>query len=190
VIRRPRWVNGAFVAFAVPALLVGFASIALAASPAPQQGGASLPGDPDKGAQVYTSNCATCHGSSLEGSVGPRLHPIEKLPDAPNGDALDPNYLVDTITNGKQGVGNCSQCSGTMPSWGGKLSADDIKNVSAYIIQMNQEKGPIPLSAGDLAKSNVTWVTIGILAMLAFTYLLARYNMRWIARKQVHRRRG
>lgn len=188
MISRPAWLNGAFVAFAVPAMLVGFASIALAESPSPQQSAsASLPGDPNAGATVYTQNCTTCHGSNLEGSVGPRLHPIEPLPDA-NGKPLDPQYLISTITNGKQGVGSCGQCSGQMPAWGTKLSSKQIQDVAAYIIQENQQKGPIALGPGELARSNVTWVTIGILAMLAFTYLLARYNMRWIGRKQPLRR--
>lgn len=189
MINRPAWLNGAFIAFAVPAMLVGFASIALAESPSPAASAAAkLPGDPNAGAQVYQSNCTTCHGSNLEGNVGPRLHPITPLPDAPNKDSLDPTYLEDVVTNGRQGDGNCAQCSGMMPAWGSKLSKKQIQDVVSYVIQENQHKGPIPLSQEELAHSNVTWVTIGILAMLAFTYLLARYNMRWIARKQPSRR--
>ena len=63
------------------------------------------------------------------------------------------------------------------------LSDQDIKDLAAFIIQQNRLKGPVPLAPGALAQSTIEWVTIGVLAMLALTFLLSRYNMRWIARK-------
>jgi mono/diheme cytochrome c family protein len=184
--------------FMAPALLVAFASVGLAqtqgqpsaqpSSGAAQTGGGTtqgLPGDPNKGEQLITSEgCGQCHGSSLTGGVGPPLHPIKNLGDTK--DPLDPTYLIDTITNGKSGVGGYGQ----MPAKGGKasLTDQDVKDIAAYIIKVNHTKGPVPLDPHALAISNVTWVTIGILAMLAFTYLLARYNMRWIARRNVRNR--
>jgi mono/diheme cytochrome c family protein len=171
-LHRPRWLTASAVAFLVPSLLVGFATIAVAAA-------SPLPGDPAKGATVYSgSTCGTCHGSTLGGGVGPPLHPIKNLGDTK--DPLDPAYLIATITDGKNGVGGFGQ----MPAKGGStLSDQDIKDLAAFIIQQNQLRGPVPLAPGDLAKSTIMWVTIGTLAMLAFTYLLSRYNMRWIARK-------
>jgi mono/diheme cytochrome c family protein len=184
-LRRPRWLTASAVAFLVPTLLIGFATAALAAaSPSPAGGGAALPGDPVKGQAVFSgSSCSTCHGSTLGGGVGPPLHPIKNLGDTK--DPLDPAYLVTTITAGKSGIGGF----GTMPAKGGDntLTAQNINDLAAFIIQENHLVGPVPLSPGALAESTITWVAIGILAMLALTYLLSTYNMRWIARKSGHR---
>jgi len=184
-LRKPRWLTASAAAFLVPALLIGFATVAFAAttaSPAasPPATGGGLPGDPTKGQQLFASaGCATCHGAALGGGIGPPLHPIKNLGDTK--DPLDPAYLIATITNGKSGLGGY----GTMPPKGGTatLGDQDVKDLAAFVIQQNQLKGPAPLSPGDLAKSTIAWVTIGTLAMLALTYLLSRYNMRWIAFK-------
>jgi mono/diheme cytochrome c family protein len=172
---KPRWLTASAAAFLVPSLLVGFATVVLAAAASP------LPGDPNKGQTLYNqSGCSTCHGASLTGGIGPPLAPIRKLPDTQN--PLDPQYLIDTITNGKSGVGGY----GTMPAKGGNpaLTDQDIKDLAAFIITQNLiPAGQRPYSPGDLAKSTIAWVTIGTLAMLALTYLLSRYNMRWIAFK-------
>jgi mono/diheme cytochrome c family protein len=176
-LRRPRWLTASAIAFLVPTLLVGFATAALAATTA-------LPGDPTKGQTLYTSStCSTCHGPSLGGGIGPALHPIKNLGDVK--DPLDPQYLIATITAGKNGVGGFGQ----MPAKGGdsKLKDQDIKDLAAFIIKQNQIVGPVPLAPGLLAISTIEWVSIGILAMLALVYLLTRYNMRWIARKSGHR---
>jgi mono/diheme cytochrome c family protein len=173
---KPRWLTASAAAFLVPSLLVGFATVALAATAA-----SPLPGDPAKGQTLYNqSGCSTCHGASLTGGIGPPLAPIKKLPDAQN--PLDPQYLIDTITNGKSGVGGY----GTMPVKGGNpaLTAQNIQDLAAFIIAQNLvAPGLRPYSPGDLAKSTIAWVTIGTLAMLVLTYLLSRYNMRWIAFK-------
>ena len=182
-LRRPSWLTASAAAFLVPALLIGFASVALAATTASPS---TLPGDPVKGEAAFgASGCATCHGANLGGGIGPPLAPIQKLPDTQN--PLDPQYLIDTITNGKKGVGSYPAA---MPAKGGSVTLADqgIKDIAAFIILQNQvPPGQRPLAPGDLAKSTITWVTLGILAMLALTYLLSRYNMRWIARKSGHR---
>jgi hypothetical protein len=65
-----------------------------------------------------------------------------------------------------------------------QLTAQDIKDLAAFIIQQNSvPPGARPYSPADLAKSTIAWVTIGTLALLVLTYLLSRYNMRWIAFK-------
>jgi mono/diheme cytochrome c family protein len=155
-----------------------------AESPAPSGAGA-LPGDPQNGSQLYTSaGCTACHGSGLEGGVGPKLAPIEKLPDTK--DPLNPQYLIDTIKNGKSGVGGYGQ----MPPKGGdaKLTDKDVADIAAFIIQTNKNPGATPLGPAELAKSNVFWITIAVLGMVLITWMLARYNMRWIERRNRARR--
>jgi mono/diheme cytochrome c family protein len=175
-----RWLTAYAAAFLVLGLLIGFATVAFAATTAsPSPSGAALPGDPSKGQQLFTSSgCATCHGASLTGGIGPPLHPIKNLGDTK--DPLDFQYLITTITNGKSGLAGY----GTMPPKGGATITDqDVKDLAAFIIQQNLLTGPVPYTPGELAKSTISWVAIGVLAMLALTYLLSRYNMRWIAFK-------
>jgi mono/diheme cytochrome c family protein len=174
----------ALVAIAVPALLALTAITTLAdASP----GNTSLPGDPTRGATLYLQNCTSCHGVNLEGGIGAVLNPIDKLPGIPN--SLDPAFLLDIITNGrKPQPGDPKQVP--MPPLGGNanLTAQDVKDMASYIIQQNQlGAGNAPLAPNELAKRTMTWVGIGILGLLVITYLLAQYNMRWIARRAAAR---
>ncbi|HZV49502.1 MAG TPA: cytochrome c [Candidatus Dormibacteraeota bacterium] len=179
-----RWVLRAVIALGVPVLLLSWTLVAVSAQgPSPSPGG-KLPGDPAKGAQLFSSSgCTSCHGASLEGGVGPRLNPIVTLPDTKN--PLDPNYLIDTITNGKSGVGGY----GTMPAKGGNssLTDQDIRDIAAFIIQSNQQKGPQALGPVELARSNVFWIATTIFLLVVVTWLLARYNMRWVARRARNR---
>ena len=179
----------------VPALgaffiLTGVSTLA-DTSPSPSAsgspGGAPLPGDPEKGATVYAQNCTTCHGAGLEGGIGAVLNPIEKLPGV--SDPLDPAFLIDVITNGRQPQpGDPKQT--VMPAKGGNasLTDQDIKDLAAYIIVQNRTGSP-PLSPGELAKRTILWVSIGIIAMVFITYLLSAYNMRWIARRAAAQRK-
>src|ERR1700692_2005510 len=91
----------ALVALAVPALIAFTAISTLAASsPSPSPSGSgALPGDPAKGATLYAQNCATCHGTSLEGGIGAVLNPLDKLTGVPN--PLDSNSLIDIIPSGR-----------------------------------------------------------------------------------------
>lgn len=70
------------------------------------------------GAEIYSALCARCHGSDLEGGVGPRLGGF----DASSATESD-EYLVTTITRGK----------GRMPSFGASLSDAQIERVVAYV---------------------------------------------------------
>jgi mono/diheme cytochrome c family protein len=169
----------------VPSAVVALSLNAMAQSPSPSASGTpSLPGDPAKGEQLYAKTCVTCHGASLEGNIGPRLNPIQKLSGVQ--DPLDPQYLITTITDGRP----ASDGFPAMPPKGGNanLSDQDIKDLAAYIIKVNREPGGAPLSPAELARSNVFWVSVGIASMLVITYLLAAYNMRWIARRATARR--
>lgn len=185
----------ALVALAVPALL-GLTAISTLADSSPSPSGASgsrtgataLPGDPSKGATLYGQNCATCHGASLEGGIGAVLNPIDKLPGVP--DSLDATFLIAIITNGRTPQqGDPKQVA--MPAKGGNqsLTDQDIRDLAAYIIQQNRLPGGGTYSPGELAKRTILWVSIGIIAMIFLTFLLAQYNMRWIARRAAARRK-
>jgi mono/diheme cytochrome c family protein len=193
VIRLPKGLKlSALVALAVPALiaLTGITTLA-DSSPTPSPSGspaaAALPGDPNKGASLFGQNCATCHGASLGGGIGPALNPIAKLPGVAN--PLDPNYLIDIITNGRKHQPG-DPGTADMPVKGGNpnLTDQNIKDLAAYIIEQNRIPGGGPLPPGELAKRTMLWVGIGIVSMIFVTYLLAQYNMRWIARRAAARR--
>ncbi len=177
----------ALVVLAIPALLALTAITTLAdASPSPS---IALPGDPTHGAALYGQNCATCHGANLEGGIGAVLNPMDKLPGVSN--PLDPAFLIQIITIGRQPQAGDPK-SIPMPAKGGNpnLTDQDIKDLAAYIIQQNQiNPSALPLPAGELAKRTIFWVSVGILSMLFVTFLLAQYNMRWIARRAAARRR-
>ena len=189
-----RVTRGLLLALGIPAffILTGVSTLA-DTSPSPSggstaSGATALPGDPTKGATLYAQNCATCHGASLEGGIGAVLNPIDKLPGVPN--TLDPNFLIEIITNGRQPQpGDPKQA--IMPAKGGnnKLTDQDVKDLAAYIIQQNRTPGGGALSPGELAKRTILWVSIAIIAMGFITYLLATYNMRWIARRSAARRK-
>jgi len=189
-----RVTRGLLLALGIPAffILTGISTLA-DTSPSPSggstaSGATALPGDPTKGATLYAQNCATCHGASLEGGIGAVLNPIEKLPGVSN--PLDPNFLIEIIANGRQPqAGDPKQTP--MPAKGGnnKLTEQDVKDLAAYIIQENHTPGGGALSPGELAKRTILWVSIAIIAMGFITYLLATYNMRWIARRSAARRK-
>lgn len=176
----------ALVAVAIPAILA-LTVITTLADASPSRPG--LPGDPNKGQTLYLQNCATCHGANLEGGIGATLNPIDKLPGVAN--PLDPNSLIGIITNGRQPQsGDPKQTQ--MPAKGNNpnLTDQDVRDLAAFIIQQNSvSPGSLPLSAGELAKRTIFWVLIGIAAMTFITFLLAQYNMRWIARRAAARRR-
>jgi mono/diheme cytochrome c family protein len=150
-----------------------------AAAPSPAAG------DPAKGGQLFgSSGCTACHGSNLEGGIGPKLNPIQNLGNTKN--PLDPAYLTTTITNGLQGAGGFATA---MPPKGGNpnLSAQDIADIAAFIIQSNAS-GQAGLGPQDLARSDVFWVSVAIFLMVMVTFVLSRYNMRWIDRRAAARR--
>jgi mono/diheme cytochrome c family protein len=178
----------ALVAAAIPALvaLTAISTIA-ASSPSPSASAAALPGDPAKGQALYAANCASCHGVSLTGNIGPALNPIYKLPGVPN--PLDSGFLIGIITNGRVHQAG-DPGSVNMPPKGGNasLTDQDVKDLAAYIIQQNLAGSP-PLSPNELAKRTIFWVGIAIIGMLFITLLLSQYNMRWIARRAAAHRK-
>ena len=156
-----------------------------AESATPSPGASGLPGDPTKGSQLFgSSGCSGCHGSNLEGGIGPKLNPIQNLGNTKN--PLDSNYLIDTITNGLHGVGGFP--AQMLPKGGNPaLTSQDIADIAAFIIQTNSA-GQAGLGPQELARSNVFWVSVAIFLMVMVTLLLSRYNMRWIDRRAAARR--
>ncbi len=185
MIRRLRALFPVLLVLCVPLVLGGWTVAAVGAQTQSARAAGTLPGDPAKGQQVFTSStCSSCHGANLEGGVGPALNPIEHLGNTKN--PLDPTYLENTITNGLSGVGGFSAA---MPPKGGdsSLSPTDIADLAAFIIQQN-ESGTVTLSPTDLARSDVFWVSTTLFVLVLITYLLSKYNMRWIARRAEVRR--
>jgi len=184
--RGRRWLLPAAAAILVPAILGGWTLTAVFAEQAPSPSGspAALPGDPTKGATAFgAQGCTACHGANLEGGIGAKLNPIQKFPGVTN--PLDPNYLRTTVRNGRSGdAGFSAQMPAFTPD---KLSDTDLNDIISFVIQQNQS-GPAGLDPVTLARSNVFWVTIGVVLMTLITWLLARYNMRWIARRAAGRR--
>lgn len=184
-----RVTRGLLLGLGIPAFFILTALSTFAdTSPSPASGATTLPGDPQKGATLYAQNCTACHGASLEGGIGAVLNPIEKLPGVAS--TLDPNFLIDIITNGRQPQAGDPKQS-PMPAKGGnaKLTDQDVKDLAAFIIEQNRTPGGGALSPGELAKRTILWVSIAIIGMGFITYLLATYNMRWIARRAAARRK-
>jgi mono/diheme cytochrome c family protein len=76
-----------------------------------------LEADLELGEQVYSANCATCHGSDGEGGFGPELadgRVAERYPDPHDHRAV--------VVNGR----------GAMPAWGDTLSDEEIDAVVRY----------------------------------------------------------
>src|SRR3989442_11208067 len=142
-----RVTRGLLLAIGIPVFVVLTAMTTMAdssPSPAPSgsaaTGSTALPGDPSKGETLYAQNCATCHGAALEGGIGPALNPTEKLPNI--SDPLSAAFLIDIITNGRQPQpGDPKQVP--MPKKGGNdnLTAQDVKDLAAFIIQSNRTPG-------------------------------------------------
>jgi cytochrome c oxidase subunit II len=69
------------------------------------------------GAEIYSANCARCHGPDGEGGVGPQLGDgavAETYPDIAD--------QIEVITNGRNG----------MPAWEDTLSSAEIESVATY----------------------------------------------------------
>ncbi|MGB3701552.1 MAG: c-type cytochrome [Anaerolineales bacterium] len=125
-------------------------------------------GDPNRGAQLFTLNCALCHGAEGEGRIGGNLNK-----DWPS---LRPDLLVKSvIENGVEGS--------VMPAWsqanGGPLSDEDINDIVAFILTKSgaettpEIEGP---SIGPLTGWPVWVIFIGtfILIIIAIVYYSRR----------------
>ncbi|MEM8613960.1 MAG: c-type cytochrome [Cyanobacteria bacterium P01_H01_bin.105] len=88
--------------------------IFLGASPA-------MAADAGAGAQVFSANCAACHIGG-----GNAVNPAKTLKqnDLVAYGKDTPEAIVTQVTNG----------NGAMPAFGGRLTAEQIENVAAYVL--------------------------------------------------------
>lgn len=85
-----------------------------------------------EGKKLYSTYCTSCHGDAGKGDgmAGASL-PV-KPADHTNGavmNKLSDNFLVNIISKGGSGAGKSS----FMPSWGGALTDQQIRDIIAYI---------------------------------------------------------
>ncbi|RMH18506.1 MAG: cytochrome C oxidase subunit III [Gemmatimonadetes bacterium] len=79
------------------------------------------------GEQVFQTNCASCHGADLTGGIGPNLIDDEWIHGG------TPEDVIRTITEGVPEKG--------MLTWGPLLSAEQIRDVAAYVLSKSQTAG-------------------------------------------------
>jgi mono/diheme cytochrome c family protein len=107
------------------------------ANAAPQGPAVYTANQATQGSGVYAGQCASCHGTNLEGSIGPALSgsSFEQMAAAQQ---LTAASLLAVITQ-------------TMPKTNpGSLAATDYANITAYILQQNNfTAGQTPLSANS-----------------------------------------
>lgn len=72
--------------------------------------------DVRRGAKLYENNCSTCHGDDLQNNSGIAFD-LRRLK------ADEHPRFVNSVLHGKN----------AMPSWDGKLTADQIESLWAYI---------------------------------------------------------
>jgi mono/diheme cytochrome c family protein len=112
-----------------------------------------LTGDAKAGQQVYSANCATCHGPDGKGGVAnpgsadgtvPALNPVDSTLVSSDAKTYATNLDL-FLEHGSTAEGNNPTFA--MPAWGDKnlISQQDIADVIAYIISLN------PAPAGSAA---------------------------------------
>ena len=106
-------------------LLVGLTVLFCVQSPA------LADGDPAKGAQVFAANCNACHLKGNNTIMRPKTLKKDALSKYLKGFNEDAQAaVVYQVTNGKN----------AMPKFKGRLNAQQIENVAAYVVAQ-AEKG-------------------------------------------------
>ena len=85
---------------------------------------------PPDGKAIFAAKCATCHQAAGQGTAA-----YPPLAGNPHVAAADASSMIATIVNGKTGalVVNGKTYNGTMPTWKGQLSNEDIAAVATYV---------------------------------------------------------
>ena len=84
------------------------------------------------GRSLYEAHCATCHGMAGKGDglgAGIVHQPIKDFSDPRAMRAVDDRFLFEIVKKGGSQFGR----SNAMPSWGMKLSDDQIRAIVAHI---------------------------------------------------------
>jgi len=117
----------AAVIVSLPTLALAVAQAQSPSAPAAAPAGGGPP--PPPGREIFTDNCASCHGADLSGGRAPSLFD-ERLLSARTDD-----ILTTTILNGIEAAG--------MPGFQGLLSEEQIHQTIAYMrVQSGTLKGP------------------------------------------------
>jgi cytochrome c6 len=82
---------------------------------------AAQAGDAAAGKQIFSANCAACHAGGRN-AVNP-TKTLQKA-DLEKWEMYDAAAIVTQVTHGK----------GAMPAFSGKLNAEQIDNVTAYVL--------------------------------------------------------
>jgi mono/diheme cytochrome c family protein len=96
--------------------------------------GRAAAGDAQSGAQIFKENCARCHGANAKGD-GPDLVKLQAAvtpddwTDGETNRGLSDEFIVSMITKGGKANGK----SAIMPSFGDKLSGEQIQDLVAFI---------------------------------------------------------
>jgi mono/diheme cytochrome c family protein len=69
------------------------------------------------GEEIYSQLCASCHGASLQGGVGPALGPGSNAADQPD------EFIRTTVLRGR----------GSMPSFSSTLDGDQVDRLTDYL---------------------------------------------------------
>ncbi len=127
------------------------------AAPAPRRPPQEIPpvpeidGDPNNGFDIYQVNCVVCHGEDGEGRTGARLT------EAFAGIAPDA-LVVQTIRRGRDGT--------LMPpfagAYGGPLSDQEVQDVAAYVVSIQQPSSPRP--QGEIVGQASGWPFLAVVA--------------------------
>jgi mono/diheme cytochrome c family protein len=83
----------------------------------PDEGGGAAASGGGPGAELYSANCARCHGDDGGGGVGPQLSDGEVVAAFPEVEGE-----IEVVADGR----------GSMPSFGDRLSTVEIDQVVAY----------------------------------------------------------
>jgi cytochrome c oxidase cbb3-type subunit 3 len=141
---------------------------------APQRTYAPIPnveGDPNKGAALFSQNCAVCHGEFGEGRVGATL--------SKNFPSIRPDLTIrETIAGGIAGS--------PMPAWsqakGGPLSSAEIDDLTAFILALpaSSQVTEVAPATPPPAQSNPWLTSWGGLILAAVVFFLIIGTVLWI----------
>ncbi len=85
-------------------------------------GNTALAGDAAQGKMVFGTNCASCH---LNGKNVVNAAKTLSKADLEKYGMFDEEAIINQVTNGKM----------AMPAFRGRLSAEEIENVAAYVLE-------------------------------------------------------
>jgi len=108
-----------------------------------------LKGDAAKGAEVFKTFCASCHGDkgAGDGVAGQALNPKpQNFADPKRAAEIDDEYVYKVVGEGGQAVGK----SPLMVAWKGSLTDQQVRDVAAHVRAI--QKSALPPAKGKAAK--------------------------------------